>query len=529
MLNKKIFNFVFINFIMVACNSMQMVNVKDNSGANANNYETYMRGCVDYMSGDYNSAMQNFEKLEKTENSIYAKERYIRFLFETNQFDKIVNLDQKVKDVFKGNLDIEKIFAQSYLHLGHGEKASNFINKLIKENPHDLQLSYFKVLNLIKTGKLDEALTVIDECIKDQNLESKQFLFYFLASKVYLQKNMEQQALKYINKSLELFPDFERGWLLKAIIQEQQGQIQGAIAGYKRFLDIVGSDETVEKQLIRLLFVEKRFDEASDVLEKVKDKTPTQIFDLSLINWRAGKADIALSKLDELLAQNPDFKDAKFLKIEILVSTGKSNMAMDILKDWLIADPENKEVLQVLLLLRRAKVDVNSIIKVLELVEKNSSNQNLVSALIDLNFEKNDRSKVLSYCKKLFDITKDNGLKSKILFQTAYIRFISGQNDKVEAILLNALKYQPAYSSIHNLLAYFYAQNNLKLEDALVHIDLALKEKPESYYYIDTKGFVLFKMGKTEDAINMFEKALSFNANDSEVLKHLEMAKSVGK
>ena len=146
-----------------------------------------------------------------------------------------------------------------------------------------------------------------------------------------------------------------------------------------------------------------------------------------------------------------------------------------------------------------------------------------------MNFEKNDKSKVLAYCKRLFDITKDTGLKSKILFQTAYIRFISGQTDKVEAILLSALKYQPAYSSIHNLLAYFYAQNNIKLDDALVHADLALKQKPDSPYYIDTKGFVLFKMGKVDESIKCFEQALSFNPQDQEVIKHLNLAKSFGK
>ena len=372
MVNKNLFFNILIIFaialIPVESSAMEITNTKDNFSPDAKNYESYMRACVDYMGGNYNSAMKNFEKLEKTEKSIHSKEQYIRYLFETNQFDKIVNLDQKIKDVFKGNLDIEKIFAQSYLHLGHGEKASSFINNLIKDNPHDLQLSYFKVLNLIKKGKLDEALTVINECIKDQNLESKQFLFYFLASKVYLQKNMEVEALKNVNKSLELFPDFERGWLLKAIIQEQQGRVQEAIAGYKRFLDIVGTDETVEKQLIRLLFTEKRFDEASDILEKVKDKTATQFFDLALIKWRAGNIDIALDMLEKLTKENPDFVDAKFLKIEILVSNGKTDEALEILKDWLSKEPNSKEVLQVLLLLRRAKVELNSIIKVLELI-----------------------------------------------------------------------------------------------------------------------------------------------------------------
>ena len=49
-------------------------------------------------------------------------------------------------------------------------------------------------------------------------------------------------------------------------------------------------------------------------------------------------------------------------------------------------------------------------------------------------FEKFDYKKVLFYCKKLFNVVKDPGLKSKILFQTAYIHFAAGNKNKVEKI-----------------------------------------------------------------------------------------------
>lgn len=523
-----LFSSILINQELFA-QDIEIVDARDNWDYDARNYDSYLRGSLDYMSGNFDSALLEFEKLESKEESIYFYDRFIRFLFSTNQFARIVALHKKVQEAFQENSEIQKIFAQSYFYIGKENTADLYLDKLTKQYPQDLQLSYFRAVSLMKSGKLDKALVFVKECLKNENLESRHFLFYFLASKIYMQKNMVEDSLKFVNKSLELFPDFEKGWLLKSVIKEQQGQAKEAITGYKRFLDIVGHDESVEKQLVRLLFVEKRFEEAIDILEKIKSKTPSQSFDLALMKWRSGKHKSALEDLDQIIKENSKFEPAKFLKVEILVSTNHKQPALEFLKGWLEKEPDNIGVLKVLLLLRRAGVNRNSIINVLIGVSKVKSTEAVMSALIDLYFEKYDYKKVLFYCKKLFDITKDSSLKSKILFQTAYVHFANGNKSKVENILLTALKYEPVYPSVHNLLAYFYAQNNKNLKVALQHADLALQSSPDSYYYIDTKGYVLFKMGKVKDSIKHFERALNFNSKDEEVLKHLNLAKNFGK
>lgn len=531
-MNNKFLSSIFL-FLLILINpylftkEIELVDISNSWDSDAQNYNSYLRGSFNYISGNFNSALVEFEKLESKEKSIYFYDMFIRFLFSINRFSRIVSLHEKLQAKFKNNVDIQKIFAQAYFYVGKEVTADLYLDKLTKKYPDDLQLLYFRATSLIKSGKLDKALDFVKKCIKNKNLESKHFLFYFLASKIYMQKNMIKDSLKFVNKSLELFPDFEKGWLLKSVIKEQQGQAKEAITGYKRFLNIVGHDESVEKELVRLLFVEKRFKEATDILEKIKSKTPSQKFDLALINWRIGKHKYALEVLNKIIKGNSKFEPAKFLKIEILVSTNHKKEALDFLKIWLEKEPNNIGLLKVLLLLRRAGVNRNSIINVLISINKVKSTEAVISALIDLYFEKYDYKKVLFYCKKLFKITKDLSLKSKILFQTAYIHFANGNKSKVENILLKALKYKPVYPSLYNLLAYVYAQKNKNLEVALRYVNLALKKSPNLYYYIDTKGYILFKMGKIKDAIHLFERALSFNSNDEEVLKHLNLAKNL--
>jgi tetratricopeptide (TPR) repeat protein len=531
-MTKKILFIVFIFIIstsQIKPGDIEITSAKENWGAEAENYFTYLKGSVDYLSGDFDKALLEFEKLEDKEKSIYFYERFIRFLFTTNQFDHIANLDTKIKDAFSDNLEIQKIFAQSYFYVGKGTQADTALEKLTKEYPQDIQLSYFRAVSYIKRGEFKKAQTFIQECLKNENLASKHFLFYFLQSKIHLQNDENEKALELINKSLELYPNFEKGWLLKALLEEQRGKIEQAIVGYKKFLDIVGQDESVEKQLVRLLFSKKRFDEAAQVLNEVKTKTPAQMFDLALIEWKNGKVNEALNKIETLLKDNVNFKQAKFLKIEILVSTGKKKQALLLVQDWLLKDPQDVETLQVLMLLKRSGINANAILSILHKIENVKATKTVYYALIDLYFEKFDYKKVLFYCKKLFNIVSDDSLKSKILFQTAYIHFVGGNKDKVEKILLTALQYKPTYPSVHNLLAYQYAQKNQNLKRALNHADLAIKENPNCYYYLDTKGYILFKLGKVSESIKIFEQALSINPKDEEVLKHLNLAKNFGK
>lgn len=516
------------NFFTAKTNSLELINPQENM-EDAKNYFSYLKGTINYMDGNFDEALLEFEKLKKREDSVYFYDRFIRFLFLTNQFERIAKLEKKIKDSFKDNIEIQKIFAQSYFYLGKGAKADFFLEKLTKQYPNDIQLSYFKTVTLIKLGKLDKALDYIQKCLNKPELKSKHFLFYFLASKIHMQKNNTTQALKSIQSSLKLYADFEKGWLLKALLCEQLGKIEEAISGYQRFLNIVGKDEEVEKQLVRLLTMGKKYNEAEQRLKQIKNKTPFQILELALIEWKTNKKESALKQVEELIKNFPNFKQALFLKIEMLISSGKKLQALKLIEDNLLKNPKDTQTLKVLLLLRKTKIQISHIINILHRIEKKHPTKALYLALIDMYFEKLEYKKVLFYCKKLFKLTKDPGLKSKLLFQTAYIHFAAGDKEKVEKTLLAALKYKPVYPSVHNLIAYFYAQKNKNLKEALEHANLALINSPKCYYYLDTKGYILFKMGKIKESIELFKLALQFNPKDKEVAKHLNLALSFGK
>jgi len=85
---------------------------------------------------------------------------------------------------------------------------------------------------------------------------------------------------------------------------------------------------------------------------------------------------------------------------------------------------------------------------------------------------------------------------------------------------------------VNNYLAYCYAQKGIKLDEALLLIDDALAKSPGSYAMIDTKGWVLYKMGRFTEAKKNLEIALKLCAGAGDdcylIKRHLdEVSKKV--
>jgi Flp pilus assembly protein TadD len=70
---------------------------------------------------------------------------------------------------------------------------------------------------------------------------------------------------------------------------------------------------------------------------------------------------------------------------------------------------------------------------------------------------------------------------------------------------------------ILNDLATTYAEQNLKLEEALKLADRALTSQPENSFFLDTKAWILFKMGEKALAKQLIEKSRNLNPNYLEI------------
>ncbi len=96
-----------------------------------------------------------------------------------------------------------------------------------------------------------------------------------------------------------------------------------------------------------------------------------------------------------------------------------------------------------------------------------------------------------------------------------------GRQDSAEVMYKELLQEVPDEPLYLNNLAYLYAVQGKNLEIALEYVKKALERAPNNASYLDTMGWVYYKMGQYEEAREYISEALNQDSTNAEVLDHM--------
>ena len=94
------------------------------------------------------------------------------------------------------------------------------------------------------------------------------------------------------------------------------------------------------------------------------------------------------------------------------------------------------------------------------------------------------------------------------------------RGDEALAILVEALSVHPRSPEIQNSLAYLCAERGENLGEANRLINEALQASPQNPAYLDTKGWILFKLERPFDALQYLLQAAERQPNEPIILDH---------
>jgi tetratricopeptide (TPR) repeat protein len=96
-----------------------------------------------------------------------------------------------------------------------------------------------------------------------------------------------------------------------------------------------------------------------------------------------------------------------------------------------------------------------------------------------------------------------------------------GEWEKAEADFRRALELNPEHPQVLNYLGYSLVEKQIKLDEALAMIELAVEKQPNSGYIVDSLGWVLYRLGRYEESIVHMERAAELMPVDPVVNDHL--------
>jgi tetratricopeptide (TPR) repeat protein len=95
------------------------------------------------------------------------------------------------------------------------------------------------------------------------------------------------------------------------------------------------------------------------------------------------------------------------------------------------------------------------------------------------------------------------------------------QSNEAERYLLRAIEVNPGDAYALNYLGYWWADEGRNLDEAIALIERAVGQRPDSGFFVDSLGWVHFKLGDPEKAVSYLEKATELEPADAEITAHL--------
>jgi len=93
--------------------------------------------------------------------------------------------------------------------------------------------------------------------------------------------------------------------------------------------------------------------------------------------------------------------------------------------------------------------------------------------------------------------------------------------NKSDSLYSKAVSLDSTNILLLNNFAYSLAERGIQLKKALKMVKTAVEKEPKNSSYLDTIGWVYYKLGKYDDAVKYINKAIEHDSDNATLLEHL--------
>jgi tetratricopeptide (TPR) repeat protein len=367
--------------------------------------------------------------------------------------------------------------------------------ELNKENP-DLKRAYAQ--SLFQAEDYDTAGTVFQELA---NEDANDLLAALRLSQIYRQKRDFKKAQEFAAKARQLDPNNLEIQYNEVSLLEAEGKQTEAIARLKEILAAMPKKpESISDKSNRIILLERlgilyrlseqtanavaTFREIAELDPDSGGRASAQIIDA----YRAGKDFTSADKEAKLaLEKYPKDRLLKTVVANAQTDLGRFKEAETTLKSML-----------------DGKSDRETWISLSQVYEKAK------------NFD--EMAKAIDTADKL---SSSNEEKENIFFLRGAMYERQKKYDLAEAEFRKALKLNPESAAAANYLGYMLADRNTRLTEALELIQKAVAAEPTNGAYLDSLGWVLYRLNRLDEAAEQLLRSLERGSRDPTVHDHL--------
>ena len=469
--------------------------------------------------GQYQTAVKYYARLAKQTSDPRLVERAARIAMFSREYKVALKLSRQWLELDPGNFDAGQILTALLVKTGDYDAALESLEQVVQHASADEKDRYMLMIRLfgreqdkegslevmqrylerhpddtaalyaysqlaLRIGRLDEAEQSVDLLLKKKPAWSQAVI---LRTRILQADNRESAALEYIGE-----------------IVNRTGKDMDLRVHYGRMLVDVDRPEEALEQFRKVLKVEPENNDilfvAGLVALRVEQLEEAQEYFLNL-NDRAVRVDetgFYLGRIEEIRENYP-----RAIRWYSSVSRGENYL--------------NAQIRSALLYARDG--DVVAARAHLHAAQARSPGQKLRLYLAEgeiLRDVKHYDEAITVYDRALEEVPGN----AELLYARAMVAERLGNIDSLERDLLAILEREPDHVDALNSLGYTLADRTDRLDEAYAYIKRALELKPDTFYILDSMGWVLYRQGKLDEALVYLQKAIDMNY-DAEIAAHL--------
>lgn len=485
-------------------------------------YADFLLSYKTALSGDFDKAIEMMrDLLAKDPDSVYLKNELGALYLQKGDYERALAVLQEA--AAHTPVDPETLFllGPAYHGLNRISDAIAIYERLIvmpegKSNP---EVFFILAKLYLDSGKELEAKQRIMEGAK---AFPDNFGFAFVLAEIYMQTKDYPRAEEAYKKTLRLEPYFFEARFALANLYRETKRLNEAINAYS---DILAYEpENIPAMLgIALAYRDaKRPVAAHDVMGTLAVRALSDslvMSDIYGIYMDKGNYADALYLLEGILNVNPSNMDLRYMAAMCEQNTGNLEAAV---KHYALIESDSKyyanAAIQRALLLNQLGRAKETALVLKQAIKDLPKNDELYYIAGLFAFEQKQYPQAVTYLEKAIELSPKN---IQYLLQLGMFLEKVGRQDDAIAYMRKVLETDPANAPALNYIGYTYADQGRNLDEAEALILKALSVSPGDGYIVDSLGWVYYKKGEYELALQHLNQAREMQPNDPVISEHL--------
>jgi tetratricopeptide (TPR) repeat protein len=425
--------------------------------------------------------------IDSTDINIYYK---LARVYENNRPLEAIKIYDKIINIIGLDWNVLLRVAELYEKLGYKEKAAESVQGLLELDPSNVALQKLAIDFYARNGYYTEALAMLDDIIETMpdDIESRE-----KRAQIYIVQNNWEGATKEFKYIIEK-PDvpLEAKISIGATYFAKSFSDSTSLPVAKEFFELIDKDTTYWQ--VKLYLGAIALSEGDDSLAINNFKYVTENASWHLESWVT---------LGGLYFDNRHYEEAEIIMREA-IELFPNDFAVNLILGLSLAQQnktlESKEYLKTA-------------------VELNPSDLNSLSAYGFTLSQLQENEEAIRYLNQALRLDPSN---VNVLGQLGLIYNNLEMMVESDSLYELALQYDPQNALINNNYAYSLSERDLQLDRSLVMIEIAIAADSSNSSYLDTYGWIFYKLGRYDEAFYYINKAIEVDGDSNAVLlEHL--------